>query len=180
MEKIGSKLDKVIKSINHEVFGVADSSSIEVKTSVVFKNGYITSEITRVMTDKFANYDSAKEHCIQINIISLRKGLNEVKDYFDFLNNKELTLINNKEFDEYVRLKTQNKLESYSLLNENFEVLCKSDDFEFKNPDAKYIVIPVNDFDSLWKDHEVLEKLYDAGVDNWIGYDEALKDENLV
>lgn len=107
MKKIGCELDEAIKSVNHEVFGVADSSSVEVKTSVIFENGYITSEITQVMTDKFTNYSSAKEHCIQTNIISLRKRLNEVKSYLDFLNNKGLTLINNKDFDEYVRIKSQ-------------------------------------------------------------------------
>lgn len=72
-----------------------------------------------------------------------------------------------------------NKLELYSLLNENFEVIGKSDKFEFGNPNAKYIVIPLNDFNALQKDHEVLERLYDAGVDNWIGYDEAIEDEDL-
>lgn len=180
MEKIGCELDEAIKSVNHEVFGIADNSSVEVKTSVIFNNGYITAEITKVMTDKFNDYDSAKEYCIKTNILSLRKRLNEVNDYFYFLNNNELTLINNKEFDEYVRLKTMNKLELYSLLNENFEVIGKSDKFEFGNPNAKYIVIPLNDFNALQKDHEALERLYDAGVDNWIGYDEAIKDEDLV
>lgn len=169
MEKIGSKLDKVIKSVNHEVFGVADSSSVEVKTSVVFKNGYITSEITRVMTDKFANYDFAKEHCIQINIISLRKGLNEVKDYFDFLNNKGLTLINNKEFDEYVRLTKKNKLEFYSLLNENFEVIDKVKTLDFKNKDVKYVIVPINELKSLYKDRDSLTAVYKACIDNWLG-----------
>lgn len=73
--------------------------------------------------------------------------------------------------------KIGSKLEEYSLLNKNFEVLGKSDDFEFNNPDAKYIVVSINEFDILWKDHEELSKLYDAGVDNWIGYNDALNDE---
>lgn len=178
MEKIGCELDNAIKSVKHEEYGISDGMSMKVKTVITLENGYTTSEITKVVIHKFANYDSAKEYCIQTNILSLIKRLNEVKSYFDFLNNNELTLINNKEFDEYVKFKTEkNKLESYSLLNENFEVIGKSKNFEFENPDAKYIVIPFYDFVSIWEDHEALEKLYDAGVDNWAGYDEALKDE---
>ena len=107
MEKLGCKMDDAIKSVTHEVFGVADSSSVEVKTIVIFENGYTTSEITKVFTDEFINYNSAKEHCIQTNILSLRKRLDEVNDYLRFLNNNELTIINNKEFDEYVKLKTE-------------------------------------------------------------------------
>ena len=71
----------------------------------------------------------------------------------------------------------ENKLEEYSLLNENFEVIDKVKTLDFENKDEKYIVVPMEEFISLHKDRDVLSKLYDAGVDNWVGYDDALNDE---
>lgn len=181
MEKLGCKMDDAIKSVTHDKYGVANNSIICFGSEVLFKNGYKTSEYTKVVRDRFDDYNLARKYCIQTNIISLRNRLNEVNDYLRFLNNNELTLINNKEFDEYVRFKTKkNKLEEYSLLDKDFKVIGKRDGIEIESPDAKYIVMSLHEFDTLWKDHIELAKLYNAGVDNWIGYDEAIKDEDLV
>lgn len=170
MEKLGCEMDDAIKSVTHIEYCEMDSSSVKVDTTVTFLNGYTTSESTWVLTRDFVNDNSAKEHCIQTNILSLKKRLDEVNDYLRFLNNNELTLINNKEFDEYVRLKTKkNKLESHSLLNKNFEVIGKTDDFEFENPDAKYVIVHTNELISLYKDRDLLTAIYKACIDNWIG-----------
>lgn len=169
MEKIGSKLDKVIKSVNHEVYDYRNNEGVGVKTVVTLNNGYTTIEVTKVWTDRFDNYETAKEFCIQTNIMALIKRLNEVKAYLNFLDNKELTLINNKEFDEYVRLTKKNKLESYSLLNENFEVIDKVKTLDFKNKDVKYVIVPINELISLYKDRDSLTAAYKACIDNWIG-----------
>lgn len=69
-------------------------------------------------------------------------------------------------------------MEAYSLLDNNFKVVGKYNTLDFECKDAKYIVVPIDEFMSLHKDRDVLKKLYDAGVDNWCGYDYALGNES--
>lgn len=63
----------------------------------------------------------------------------------------------------------ENKLESYSLLNENFEVIDKVKTLDFKNKDGKYVIVPTNELISLYKDRDLLTAIYKACIDNWIG-----------